>query len=57
MDSLPQKNGRGNILFTTCAGDIEKTFTDVAGMRRVMAELRIPNVEDTAKLFLKAEAS
>ena len=50
---LPRKNGRGNILFSTRTEDVAKALTNVAGKRHGIVELRIPNVEDAAKLFLK----
>ena len=50
---LPRKNGRGNILFTTRTEDVAKALTNVAGKRHGIVELRIPDVEDAAKLFLK----
>ena len=52
-EHLPRKNSRGNILFTTRTEDVAKALTDVAGKRHGIVELRIPNVEDAAKLFLK----
>ena len=52
-EHLPRKNGRGNILFTTRTEDVAKALTDVAGKRHGIVELRIPEVEDAAKMFLK----
>ena len=52
-EHLPRKNGRGSILFTTRTEDVAKALTDVAGKRHGIVELRIPDVEDAAKLFLK----
>jgi hypothetical protein len=52
-EHLPRKNGRGNILFTTRTEDVAKALTDVAGKRHGIIELRIPDVEDAAQLFLK----
>ena len=52
-EHLPRKNGRGSILFTTLTEDVAKALTDVAGKRHGIVELRIPDVEDAAKLFLK----
>ena len=52
-EHLPRKNGRGNVLFSTRTEDVAKALTHVAGERHGVVELRIPNVEDAAKLFLK----
>ena len=52
-EHLPRKNGRGSIMFTTRTEDVAKTLTDVAGKRHGIVELRIPAVEDAAKMFLK----
>ena len=52
-EHLPRKNGRGNVLFTTLTEDVAKALTHVAGERHGVVELRIPDVEDAAKLFLK----
>ena len=52
-EHLPRKNGRGNILFTTRTEDVAKALTQVAGKQHGVVELRIPDVEDAAKLFLK----
>ena len=40
-------------MFTTRTEDVAKALTDVAGKRHGIVELRIPDVEDAAKLFLK----
>ena len=51
-EHLPRKNGRGNILFTTRTEDVARALTHVAGAQHKVVELRIPNVEDAAKLLL-----
>ena len=52
-EHLPQKNSRGNILFTTLTEGVAKALTNVAGEQHHTVELRIPDVEDAAKLLLK----
>jgi hypothetical protein len=52
-EHLPRKNGCGNILFTTRTADVAKALTQAAGKRHGVVELRIPDVADAAKLFLK----
>ena len=52
-EHLPRKNARGNILFTTRTKDVAKALTQVAGRQHGIVDLRIPDVEDAAKLFLK----
>ena len=52
-EHLPRKNGRGNILFTTRTEDVAKALIQVAGERHGVVELRIPDVKDAARLFLK----
>ena len=52
-EHLPRKNARGNILFTTRTEDVAKALTQVAGKQHGIVDLRIPDVEDAAKLFLK----
>ena len=52
-EHLPRKNGRGSILFTTLTEDVAKALTDVAGKRHGIVELRIPDIEEAAQLFLK----
>jgi hypothetical protein len=52
-EHLPRKNSRGSILFTTRTEDVAKALTNVAGKQHGMVELRIPDVEDAAKMFLR----
>ena len=52
-EHLPRKNSRGNVLFTTRTGDVANVLTHVAGERHGVVELRIPDVKDAARLFLK----
>ena len=52
-EHLPRKNNSRSILFTTLTEDVAKALTNVAGKQHGMVELRIPDVEDAAKMFLK----
>jgi hypothetical protein len=48
---LPQRNGKGSILFTTRAADVADALVRVSGGRHSTLKLLVPNLVDTADLF------